>query len=417
MFGLPWADFDRAALWYVDADNGMPAPTPGSDVFPSWSWISVPGKKTFHSTQSAVHGLAYWARVAGIDASPASVSDVDVAKPLEADLRSFHRNYDYDSEENIQEHGVELPKDRGQARIALGLAWREGCLRTPAPRAISKHCSFSTYKRRMLSQWTSYSVCWKHLFADYRPRDLFTPLNIELGSVPGRLMVHTQKQSLRVDAARKNAETPYSASSLSGYDQCFIRSAKGGLIGKVYFDQPDSQRLIDSTARQAEFLAMSISTQDQFYNLVDFDERGHIPWSSHLYGCPCHQTSPDEKTTNATEHHDHIVECANHSAFQTPLPHWEAVEETRDWMLENFPNIQLNMMEVARHLHDMSYFGRRDGELMHPWHDVPKIQVMMITPSTIGKVGRTVYRRVGLGTVYLKRWVEANPTFETVILE
>jgi hypothetical protein len=415
-FGLPWADLDRAALWYVDADNGMPAPTPGSDVFPSWSWISVPGKKTFHSTKSAVHGLAYWARIAGVDASPASVSDVDVAKPLENDLRSFHRDYDYDGEEHINEGGVPVPKDRGEARIALGLAWREGCLRTPTPRAISKHCSLSAYNRRMLSQWASYPVCWKHLFADYRPRDLFSPLDIELSSVPGRLMVHTQKQSLRLDATRKNAEIPYSGSSLSGYDQCLIRSAKGKLIGKVYFDQPDPQRLISSAGGQAEFLAMAISTQDQFYNLVDFDERGHIPWSSHLYGCPCHQTSSDEKATDATEHYDHIVECPSHSAFKTPLSHWNAVEETHEWMLENFPNLQLNMTEVAKHLYDVSYFGTR-GELMHPWHDVPKIQVMMIIPSTMGEMRKTVYRRVGLGTVYLKRWVEAKPGFETVILE
>jgi hypothetical protein len=88
------------------------------------------GEKAFHSTKSAVHGLAYWEGVAEVD-TLASASDVHVTKPLAVELKNFHRDYDYDGEEYIQEHGVEVPKDRGAAHIALGLVWREGCLRTP----------------------------------------------------------------------------------------------------------------------------------------------------------------------------------------------------------------------------------------------------------------------------------------------
>jgi len=42
---------------------------------------------------------------------------------------------------------------------------------------------------------------------------------------------------------------------------------------------------------------------------------------------------------------------------------------------------------------------------------------MVVAPVPVQEEGVVTYRRLGIGRVYLKRWVEASPAFETIVLE
>jgi hypothetical protein len=44
------------------------------------------------------------------------------------------------------------------------------------------------------------------------------------------------------------------------------------------------------------------------------------------------------------------------------------------------------------------------------------LQVMMIVPKEENGVHSKVYRRVGLGQIYLKQWITVEPVFESIVL-
>jgi hypothetical protein len=69
-----------------------------------------------------------------------------------------------------------------------------------------------------------------------------------------------------------------------------------------------------------------------------------------------------------------------------------------------------------KHMADLSYLDVH-GNPLHPVTVVHEINVMLIAPSRQGDHGRRVFERLGFGRVYLNRWVEASPVFETVVLE
>jgi hypothetical protein len=42
---------------------------------------------------------------------------------------------------------------------------------------------------------------------------------------------------------------------------------------------------------------------------------------------------------------------------------------------------------------------------------------MMIAPSKDSEDERKVYQRLGIGKVFMKRWLESSPVSETLVLE
>ena len=88
--------------------------------------------------------------------------------------------------------------------------------------------------------------------------------------------------------------------------------------------------------------------------------------------------------------------------------------------VENFHNAWNETLEdlLARrhHLHDQAYRDI-DGVLLHDYKSPPKIHVMMIRSKSGAENRGEFYERLGIGQIYLKRWVEASPEFETIVLE
>jgi hypothetical protein len=77
--------------------------------------------------------------------------------------------------------------------------------------------------------------------------------------------------------------------------------------------------------------------------------------------------------------------------------------------------IGIHKRAYSRHRESIRY---RDasGKCINSWW-VPEIKVMMIAPTPSSSDKGKVYQRLGIGQIYLERWVESSPTFENVVLE
>ena len=409
-FGLPWGDFDRAILWYVNETNDMPGPSKEVDTFPSWSWISVSGQKQFLQIFPQAYGLAYWANIRYSAESSFNLPHVDIAKPTDAELSSFGRR---------TASWEKLPRPK-QACVMAGLAWQAGCLQAHVPDNVKMDCSFEEYRDRLNTRWPTYTTYWEDALGCYDANKLFSASDIDLASHPGRLMVHAQRASFKLDRSKLAEETypPGSGiadgSSMRGYDRCDIRSATGRLVGAVHFDQHDAQRSVSAQGGMADFIALSISPQNPELYEHDINE-DFVPWTTELFGCPCHSTAQDTQPDAGMSHGEndfrHIEECDKHPNFSEPLPYQQDLRN-----MDGSTPLKHHAITLSKHFAGASYFDV-NGRLMHDWWDPPALRVMMIVPSTGKGTGMGVYERVGLGRIYLKRWAEANPRFETVVLE
>ncbi|KAK7183199.1 hypothetical protein DPSP01_011424 [Paraphaeosphaeria sporulosa] len=394
VFGLPWADFDRAVLWYVDDEDGMVAPPPGAGVFPSWSWTSAPGQKAFHAERP--YGLAYWARVQTLDDVGFPVREIVVARPDENDLRLFSS-----MKETAQRDAEYLQK----ARVIAGLAWHEGCVTSHRPREISADCTRERYTERLGDRWPDYSAYWRDAFGRHNPRDLFSAADIDLSERDGRLLLHTQKARFVLDGPRRiGGFYDGESETLNTY---YIRNSSGRLVGHLLLDA--YQAYIPS---DADFLSLAAGTDLLLNYHAFFNENAY--WSNADYGCPCHRFASN---TSSVSHRrvQHIAECRHHPSFTSPLPN-QAELDAEHAQGTYKTHYELDMQAIWRHYAGVSYYGAGGG-LMHHWHDVPVVHVMLVAPSTGQGKGTGAYQRLGLGVVYLKRWVEAGPVVGSVVLE
>ena len=65
---------------------------------------------------------------------------------------------------------------------------------------------------------------------------------------------------------------------------------------------------------------------------------------------------------------------------------------------------------------DLSYHNI-NGNLFHYLEDPLFLHVMLIIPSPIQGAKGTVHQRLCLGKIYLNRWLEASPKFDSIVLE
>ena len=57
-----------------------------------------------------------------------------------------------------------------------------------------------------------------------------------------------------------------------------------------------------------------------------------------------------------------------------------------------------------------------NNDLLHRLEFPPFLWVMLIAPRGRDGVQSKFYERIAVGRIYLKRWVEASPVFETLAL-
>jgi hypothetical protein len=237
--------------------------------------------------------------------------------------------------------------------------------------------------------------------------DIFGDIPPEPHDTTGRILVHAQRASFSLDwdyTENQNERIDPNSTSL------IIRTNDHRIAGSVTIDNDWAEQFRQTYQRRGDFIVLSISREWLSYvgNSVIY---GHIPKDStsispsKFYGCSCStDTQPNDLSS-------HIVECPENPDFHSQIPFHTRVIKRR----ENDPD-DMHLQALMKHFAGLSYFDT-NGKLLHDMMGVPQLNVMMITPSRKGDEGGNVYERVGIGKIYLRRWVEARPMFETVILE
>ena len=374
-FGLAWEEFDRAILWVQDVSNHKSLVSTATDVFPSWSWISAKGKVSFRHPETQVYSLAYWCRTVQSNKTSTNLA-VGGPYALASDF------YDRDIE----------------PYISAGLAWANGCIRSTPPEHIEFNCSKTDYSDRLRRRWPHGSATyWHEAFQGYDEEELFKEITKELSGVTGRIMVQTQKASFTLDRACRRF-----------YEDVVLIRSNGRIAGMVEPDMNTKETILTLNMDQSsvDCIALSIPPDSLEKSRIwqQYQELTKFSRISELYGCFC---SLEEGAGTANT--DHLVECPKHADFLEMMPFHR---NEKDSFLCN----SAHGMAFSKHMADLSYLDI-NGELLHDLQKPPFLYVMLIVPSpTQGKRG-IVYQRLGLARIYLKRWVEASPKFESIVLE
>jgi hypothetical protein len=246
-------------------------------------------------------------------------------------------------------------------------------------------------------------------FGNYAKENVFERFPPGLPGANGQIAVHAQFASFRLDCSRMHPDHPDYYSLSPGCNPTIIRLSNNRIAGSINLDAFAAQTLRRTNQQQGHFIALS--TCGGFQGEVSVKESSmyeeiqspspHIS-PSIFYGCPC-----SDSTTSPI----HVVECPKHVDFYRPCRAEESDEERYEDELDD-----VHTRADSNHVADLSYFDVH-GALLHPTYSVPTLKVMLVVPNREGYRGHTTYKRLGLGQIYLKRWVEASPTFETIVLE
>lgn len=378
-FGLPWDHFDEAILWdSKGCDRGL-QPEADMEIFPTWSWASAKGPVYFADASSFLYGLAYWGR---FDSGPMSNSKQAIGPPKTRQ----------DPDGTLQ-----------TSLFSAMIAWAMGCARPMAPEFLKANCSKLEYLQRLRESRITIdpSTYWSYIFHDYN-EEIFKDIPDDLSHMSGRILVHTQKASFTLDQKDLNIDGPY------GRHQMVLARYKGKIVGRMELNVA-AEQLFQSWSRiNVDFISVAISTDTQCpRNIFVFREnfREHIS-ASEFYGCPC--SVQGESLINPQ---DHFKECPHHPETDSA---WHEREVEFSQMFEG--DKREHRRSNFEHISDLAITDP-DGNVFDDIGHVPSVCVLLIAPSPVQKESITMYQRIGIGQVYLKRWVEAAPKFESIVLE
>jgi hypothetical protein len=396
-FGIPWNDFDRVFHW-------MPVKYTYKrrDTFPSWSWTSVVGRITF-CAPGHIYSLAHWGRPAG-DAPKASTTARWIPIKESIPILDSSNSSRYASHE----------------QVVAALAWLNGCIRTRVPQSLRVDCSQDEYRKRLYHRWTKNISFRQEAFENYAEERVGESLPAGLYRGTGQIVVDAQTAFFNLDFDYIHPDHPDYSYLEPGQTPVIIRMSNNRIAGSISLDEHAAQTLSLMNQRQGRFIALSVSCGPGFSAVM---KNSMMLWHvrrpsqqtppSMFYGCPCSLKDPvllaPQTPSLYREIWSHVVECPWHVDFYRR--HSQALDRNSRVHLD-----ELRKRALLHHLADVSY-SDIDGSLLHDEYQIPTLNVMLVVPNTEGNGGHTTYQRLGIGQIYLKRWVEASPNFETLVLE
>lgn len=372
-YGIPWNDFDRYILWSpVQCDRSSRRST-DSDIFPTWSWTSAYGPIDFGKSWDNVYSLAYW----GVDSDEyRGTTTKSRWKPFGMDSSTFLMD------------AVEL----------VALAWLNGCVRSRVPDWLNLDHSDPKATESLVKRWNDYGTYWNDVFGGYANLKVFDTIDIGKTVVEGKIAVHTQTATFILDKSKHDR----------GIGKSFVRTCnENNIAGAIRFDrQPTSEN-----NAQLKIIAMSVSNRKTAgpeamikEHLSNMETDLSI---SQFYGCAC--CYPDRYQIGLT----HLVECPKHEDFWEPVPLPQDEGSTRSSTPEDWSTAP--GQAFAKHLWEAKHLNGYD-DLTGRMRDPPKVNVMVVARSSVQSGSTIVYERLGIGAIYLKKWLEASPKFETLVL-
>jgi hypothetical protein len=386
LFGMPLDEFDSAILWAPTEFGCKPRQSSGSTIFPSWSWASSSSPVSFPRRRSTPFGLAYYGSVCPRNPNESVTSSWEIISP------SSGRN--------------QAPKWPITFNYA-GLAWLNGCVKFEVPSELLVNIGNRKDSQSLWDIWqTSPLTSWHDARNSHETSSVFDGISNSSFCRTGCLAVHAQKISFALDLrAQILLDRPVCMPAL-------IRAKDSRIVGSIELDNFIVEDLRILNQANAIFIALSVDGggnewEDMFLTRYMNEYYSHLDISD-LYGCAC------ASDTGEAENLEHFVECPKHADFSVPGP-------DRSDGYTAFGRLDRTDRELActHYLAQQSYYDSQ-GKTMHEERLPPFLWVMMIAPSENARnrcVEQKVYRRLGIGKIWLKKWVEAEPVFETFFLE
>jgi hypothetical protein len=369
-FGIPYAKFDVAIYWSPSAPISDSTPIP-TGLFPTWSWPSHNGPVDIVKDGLPLIGVSCW-RIPG--SSHQTESFLSTWAPIKRTWDNF----------SAADWKVSL-------EVATAIAWLHGCISLQPPAWLSINCSASDYKQRINERWSKdISIPWNRFFRSRERAYLFDNIDRKLLNTPSRLVSYTQTSAFSLDLTLRSTEQPTERTANN-----YIMRAKDNSIAGLAMLDTTTYASHDQVAINATLLALSIQVGNDKFMTKQWD---YYPNLSALYGCPC--SSPNRHISDL----DHILECP-HGIRQHPPVGCHSVEY-----------LESKYKSLAYHISAQAYCDIHGRPLIDFWTP-PQMNVMIIAPSRRHNGPGKVYERIGIGWIYLKRWVESSPVFETIVLE
>jgi hypothetical protein len=378
-FGIPWADFDVGMCW-SPSGSLRPQPPMPPGTFPSWSWLSYNGPVRFPLAKQELVGVSCWGAPT-IKQAKNRQSHAWTSKPAPA-----------------QTYDLPLAASRKDwLKLTAALAWSHGCIDESAPPCLLANYSHEEYSQRLEELWPdNLAVHWLSLLQQCEKANIFNDTEVRTLSAPDRLVVYTQKANFSLDFTVTTKQSWVSEHDTISY---IIRTRDGKVAGSISLDDP-TREFYEETL-DAEFIALSVLPEYQEYKQWDIFD------ISTFYGCPC-----AHEMTHSTEL-DHIAECP-YKDREDPPHGWPTIQLF--WGDATRHEFSHERVSHAFHISTQCYSDKDGNSLLNCWKP-PAMIVMMIVPSRRHRGPGKVYERLGVGRIYLKRWVEASRVFETIVLE
>jgi hypothetical protein len=388
-FGIPLNDFENGIAWRINNYSKVRKPRVFG-LFPTWSWASVNERVLFPATFSEMQcSLAYWGW----------------AKESQTTGRtSFQWRPIRDRDQNKMYAKKIQWSDT--LKVSVALAWLNGCFYNETPKFLSVDCSAKDWHARVTASWPGQDRPHlpQALQNDEQWRPLSTPETNAL-CASGRIMANTSKSTFKVD---------WNSVSMPGPDGQYgiVRTGDGRLAGSIFLDDPSTDRFMEHEETSAEFIALAIisdhSSKDHYSSTGSITS---VP-TGIIYGCPCSNNTAEAQGS------DHIPECHKSSSrtaasFEQELSDKSTFNPFKEGTCDQWT---FHGWSYLQHCKGVS-FRDQAGEHLHSMLGVPEIQVLMIAPGLSSSDKGQVYRRLGIGRIFLKRWVESSPAFDTIVLE
>lgn len=364
-FGLPCAYFNSALLWRSQDDSGVPRESNGNGTFPSWSWASTKGYVDYQSwfMPGNHEPVASWAAILFPpgNTSPQLSPVCEVPSKLPS-LQELLRK--------------KLYRKAGQEKFA----WKRYILkkRLLSPILHGELIRFWTTLPRQVKSYKGY--CFQNIWLSIK-HNLFP--KVSTGLEPrevfraGRLLAYTQI----ADVSVTRLVWPTSIARLRNAP-FVLRNKRGKWIGFVDPDMATVERIdayaLTGETYSAECLALSLhrgnASAFSFPLLLDenldtLHDRAEKPDDGY-----------ESQKTFKKRYHEFWSEMGG---------------------------LEHQIQEAKRETLPCPPSPINDPHWAHP----PQLTVMMVERT------EGVARRVGIGNVYLKRWRESAPSFQSVVLD
>lgn len=364
-FGLPCAYFNSALLWRSADDSGLPRESNGNDTFPSWSWASRTGYVSYQSWYMPGNHepVASWAAILFPPGSTSPqllpVCEVPSKLPSLQELLRKKLYWKYGQEKFAWKRYI-------LKKRLLSPILNDELIRfwTTLPRQVKSYKGV-WFQNRWLS--IKHNL-FPNVIAGLEPREVFRA---------DRLLAYTQITNISVT----RLVWPTSIARLRNAP-FVLRNKCGKWIGFVDPDTAIAERIdayaLTGETYSAECLALSLHRENA--NI--------LPFSLLL----------DENLDTL------------HDRAERPNDGYESQEMFKKRSHEfwrEMGGLKHQIQEAKRETPPCPSSPIDDPHWAHPL----QLTVMMI------KRTEGVARRAGVGNVYLKRWRESAPSFQTVVLE